>query len=208
MRRQFNDGQKIENQAALRGVLARISMTTRGEVAHDADVPPATRFLDRLTRPSNANEMARSSSVPPDIHEVARVRAAGYDDPTAIAMQGVRPGMAGAASLIGMETQVWRDHKVTGAGQDNFRGVNHFPQGHVGRARFERGLPPGYAGYMSMQHLRTHQNQDSLAFKIGSEIPPPSRYSPDRVPRERPREAWSAGGVRRDTSGRFAAVRV
>ena len=102
---------------------------------------------------------------------------------------------AGAAQKTG----VARDHAATGAGQDNFKGCNHFPStGHVGKLRFERGLPPGYAGYLPDHHT---PELDPLQFKIGAVTRPPVRYSPDRVPPPRPVEAWSSGGLhhRRDS---------
>ena len=151
---------------------------------------------------SNANEMARSAITPSDLHSVASARASYNDEADPIAA-----ALAADRSVRDASSGVARDHATTGAGQDNFKCVNHFPRGHPATARFARGLPPGYRGYQPRHEQLL--DTDVLAFKVGAVIAPPVRYSPDRgAPRlhtaRRAAERYSPGGLhhRRDLAVR------
>ena len=183
--RTFNDQQKIFNVPPLKAPHDRFRKSRTSEMAHEALNPPRFRFLDRLTRPTSANEMARSSFYPLDVYEVAAKLAAYNDAPdpddvAKAAREAARQGITLSASAPAIPTQ----------GHDNFKPCNHFGKGEPALARFERGLPPGYAGF----YPRFNMPERTTGYKVGETTAPPVQYSRDRTEqlwRNRPSQGYA-----------------
>lgn len=180
--RKFNDAQLIFNVPPIQNPIRRFHDTLAREAAHEAAFPASARFQDRLMRPTNANEMARSSFLPPDVYERAAALAAYNDAPDANDVAAAAKAAQRAGIVLSASAPELPAH-----GQDNFKACNHFAKGDASFMRFERGLPPRYAGY----HPRQLMPDRFSGYKIGENVMPPMQYSRDRREQLWRSEPWS-----------------